>query len=309
MAESISVMRFESAEEFLIELTPWSENRGFEGYIFRGHASAEYELLPTSLRGGAVDHMWRYSNAYMEFDGRISDDAFSLAYVEYQLIRDFYRMADSRGLYVPSSDRLRKLLHQSVDSHTMSAWLEGDAWLPNDMLETAGLAQHYGIPTRLLDWSYNPFVAAFFASKSCSNSDGDLCIWGLNAREAGFLEHADSKFPLKMVNPHYNGNPNLSAQNGLFTHWAIKLPSLAAISLEGFKAPTVDRRPLDVLVEEYVTTLTGERHKQLFVKLVLPRSETVALARALRKFGYGPSRLFPGYAGAAEEIQERGLLK
>jgi hypothetical protein len=40
------------------------------------------------------------------------------------------------------------------------------------------LAQHYGLPTRLLDWTENPLVAAYFAALQ-HPSDGDGCIWAL----------------------------------------------------------------------------------------------------------------------------------
>ncbi|QBR32938.1 MULTISPECIES: FRG domain-containing protein [Pseudomonas] len=309
MTTFIKERRFGSAQDFLNAFMPWAEDAGLEGFIFRGHSNSNYELVPTSLRCGGAQELWKSSNAYLKYDGSISDDAYSLAYVEYQLIRDFYRMADARGLDVPSSDRLRKRLHQNTDLHTMAAWLDGDEWLPSDMLETAGLAQHYGISTRLLDWTYNPFVASFFASKSCVNSDGDLCIWAMNAKELGLIEHVEKDFPLKMITPHYSGNPNLAAQNGLFTHWSVKLPSIETFTLGPNSAPPVDRRSLDVLINEYVAGLVDGRHEKLFVKMVLPRSETVSLAQSIRKLGYGPSRIFPGYDGVAAELKERHLLK
>lgn len=43
------------------------------------------------------------------------------------------------------------------------------------------LAQHYHVPTTLLDWSYSPYIAAFFAFGQCfsTNESQNIAIWAL----------------------------------------------------------------------------------------------------------------------------------
>jgi len=53
--------------------------------------------------------------------------------------------------------------------------LEGDSlwhWL--------SMAQHYGLPTRLLDWTYSPFIAMHFSTANIDKYDVDGAIWSVN---------------------------------------------------------------------------------------------------------------------------------
>ena len=62
---------------------------------------------------------------------------------------------------------------------------------PVDEWEWLSLAQHHGLPTRLLDWTRNPLIAAFFACEKDQKKDG--VVIAINAAEVGYITDEEKR--------------------------------------------------------------------------------------------------------------------
>lgn len=90
---------------------------------------------------------------------------------------------------------------------------------PRNKWEWLSLAQHHGLPTRLLDWTFNPLVALYFAVED--NLDQDAVIFALNAERKiakSIITSGDPfaiDMPMKYVPTAHI--PRIVVQEGLFT--------------------------------------------------------------------------------------------
>lgn len=83
-------------------------------------------------------------------------------------------------------------------------------------LEWLATAQHYGLPTRLMDWTLNPLIAAFFA---CANDDKDGVIYNVKRTKIDILDIDTDPFKINnliFINPPVN-TVRISLQKGIFS--------------------------------------------------------------------------------------------
>lgn len=269
-------------------------------FVYRGHASDKYELIPSALR---LQSQQLFNEAALK-GGNAIDIEYIQIENEYLILRRFYKACDRRGIQIPNIDRIRQTFNDTVDLKTMSI---SEKWLPYDLWEIAALAQHYGLPTRLLDWTHDINVALFFSiedqleKKPLPKKTDNIVIWALELFPLSDIPNSD--FPLKIVQPIYFGNPNLAAQQGLFTLWQtekrIKYHPNGGMTVDVDQK--INRKPLDMLLQEYSEAHNTYIDPSLY-KLNLPLDEAKTIYKFLMNSGYDASKVYPGYNGVVKSI-------
>jgi FRG domain len=177
---------------------------------------------------------------------------------------------------------------------------------PANEWELLVTAQHHGLPTRLLDWSYSPLVALHFATRHVERGC-DCAIWRLDWQRV----HRCFGFPeLALL---IEDLEDLFGKGGRFNPWALFSGDFRDRSFACLlEPPSLDAR---IVTQSAAFTLCSdtsqpferflEQHglADALTKLVVPAAESARLRDQLDLVGIDERRLFPDLDGLAAQLR------
>ena len=145
------------------------------------------------------------------------------------------------------------------------------------------LGQHYGLPTRLLDWTESPYIAAFFAfnrSALWGAHDQQVAIWVLDSDNPIWSAH----YGVEIIDVPSFGNQRIRNQSGKFT---------------------LAKTPFATL-EAYIEAHNDDRALQ---KYLLPATQSERALADLDAMGIHHATVYPEIEGAAQMALFRTVAK
>ena len=262
--------------------------KGPAEFIYRGQSNATWELVPSALRNNSPIPLFIAQ-------GMLRTEVEIMA--EMELLKEFVRNCDSLGLNIPQDSIV---LRRKLDTNARGARFikSPSLWPSSDLVGLLALAQHHGVPTRLLDWSRRSHVAAYFAASSalaCEKHwtlESEIAVWALDALRILPITPVDEpaiigRFPnITIITAPGAVTANLAAQAGLFT----------LLRERGARGTPLQTRTVE---GEFVT----EPESPLW-KLTLPVKHCLELLELCRLYSISASTLFPRYDGAGAAVLE-----
>lgn len=239
---------------------------------------------------------------------------------EVDVLLKFLDYADKIGLNIPTSTYVRRSIHNHLSYSPKEEYM----WPEPDFYEIISLAQHFGLPTRALDWTYDYKIGLFFAVEGILDNNKEDCIlWAFNYKlfEDNYNPHTDMNpthepDELTIYRPEYNINSNLKSQKGLFTFLPTPID-------EADKKTPFDKAVTDLLISREQPSEHHENmmmyhiggykefpicNEKIFHKFVISGDLKAKILNDLYKDGYAHENIYPDYKGVVDSIEKRVKL-
>lgn len=181
----------------------------------------------------------------------------------------------------------------------------------DDEWERMFFMQHYGIPTRLLDWSESPFVALYFALTGCKrNDEGEVihpvALWMLDPSEWNKEALSDISFEGDILDSKREQVKSYSPKAELDER-----KNTAVMIYGTHNSPRiVAQRGTFALFGKSTNPMNeqfskGKFKKDVLQKIVIPAQAVDDVARSLFRKGIADTTVFPDLDGLAREMRRQ----
>lgn len=157
------------------------------------------------------------------------------------------------------------------------------------------LVQHHGYPTPLLDWTYSPYVAAYFAFRDVSKDDikegtskSKVRIFLFN--QAEWKKDYQQYLHLSTAKLHLSIGEFMAIENERM------IPQQAISTVTNIDD-----------IESYISICEQASTKTYLQAFDLPLKERDKVIQELRFMGITAGSMFPGLDGACEELKDRNF--
>jgi hypothetical protein len=158
-----------------------------------------------------------------------------------------------------------------------------------DDLEWLALMQDHGAPTRLLDFTWSPYVAAFFA---LHNTTTEAVIWACNPVEIQKMKQVDLKVPGAFRKHFLSSEGNFV---GMGEPYAMNRRLIAQSGT--FLVPAILDRSIEDILRDYPNP------KDTLIKFILPADKVREKGmHELYRMNITQSTLFPDLDGLARSL-------
>lgn len=182
--------------------------------------------------------------------------------------------------------------------------------LPKHLIEWLALMQHHGAPTRLLDFSKSPFIAAFFAFEQCLLlNDHFIAIWAINIQ---YLKERAAEAMQQFYAQQMEDNKNMVNEQ-LFETIFFDNQRSFIFPVEPFRMNRRYSLQQSIFVstansyEPFMQQLNfiGTELNKAVIKIELPATLQKEVIRDLQRMNLNRASLFPDLDGYAASLRLR----
>ena len=163
------------------------------------------------------------------------------------------------------------------------------------------VAQHHGLPTRLLDWTYSPYAGLHFATANLQHFDRDGVIWCVHyVRTNEFLPPQLKSLIVEEGSNVFTAEMLSEVCTSLYEFDQLqKKPFLAWFEPPSLDERIVNQHALFSLMSSPTSLMDDwlEDHPEYFYKIIIPKEIKWEIRDKLDQANITERLLFPGLAG------------